>query len=76
MTTGEVREVDPVIVFMATRGLSAGLLRDHVDDGTGHCQGCSWPQGTRPVHPCLIRWYAEVAADVEAQAATHGRRLS
>lgn len=54
---------DPVITFMVAEGLSADLLRVHVDDGSGHCAGCTWQQRARPVHPCLIRSYAERAAE-------------
>jgi hypothetical protein len=53
---------DPMITFMVAQGLSAELLRVHVDDGTGHCAGCTWQQRARPVYPCLIRHYAELAA--------------
>ena len=59
--------LDPVVEFMASRGLSAGLLAEHVDDGTGHCAGCSWSARSRPVNPCVIRGYAEMAAEVERQ---------
>jgi hypothetical protein len=52
---------DPVITFMAAQGLSDALLREHVDDGTGHCAGCTWQERARPVVPCLIRHYAELA---------------
>lgn len=52
---------EPVITFMVAEDLSGELLRVHVDDGTGHCAGCSWQQRARPVHPCLIRCYAEHA---------------
>ncbi|MFC5234591.1 hypothetical protein [Pseudonocardia zijingensis] len=53
-----------VIEFMEARpGLVAELLRAHVDDGTGHCLGCSWRQSAVPIHPCSIRWYAERAAE-------------
>jgi hypothetical protein len=42
--------------FMEQRPkLVAELLRVHVDDGTGHCRGCSWWQSATPVHPCGIR---------------------
>lgn len=54
---------DPMISFMVAEGLSAELLRVHVDDGTGQCAGCSWQQRPRPVHPCPTRWYAERAAE-------------
>jgi hypothetical protein len=51
-----------VIEFMQQRpALVAELLRVHVDDGTGHCRGCSWWQSATPAHPCGIRWYAERA---------------
>jgi hypothetical protein len=51
-----------VIEFMEQRpALVAELLRVHVDDGTGHCAGCSWRQAAVPIHPCGIRWYAERA---------------
>jgi hypothetical protein len=40
----------------------ADILRDHVPDHTGHCRGCAWQQATHPVHPCLTRHYAELAA--------------
>jgi hypothetical protein len=53
-----------VIDFMEQRpALVAELLRVHVDDGTGHCAGCSWRQAAVPIHPCGIRWYAERAAE-------------
>lgn len=52
-----------VIEFMEQRPeLVAELLRVHVDDGTGHCHGCSWRQAAVPIWPCSIRWYAEQAA--------------
>lgn len=56
------RAGDPVITFLAAEGLSGELLRLHVDDGTGHCAGCSWQQRARPVHPCPIRSLCERAA--------------
>jgi hypothetical protein len=53
-----------VIDFMEQRpALVAELLRVHVDDGTGHCAGCSWRQAAVPIHPCGIRWYAECAEE-------------
>jgi hypothetical protein len=51
-----------VIEFMEQRPtLVTELLRLHVDDGTGHCRGCSWWQSATPTSPCGIRWYAERA---------------
>ena len=59
VTTGGAFDV---IDFMEARPrLVAELLRVHVDDGTGHCRGCSWRQAAVPIHPCTIRWYAERA---------------
>jgi hypothetical protein len=54
---------DPMITLIVAEGLSAELLRVHIDDGTGHCAGCSWQQRARPVHPCPTRWYAERAGE-------------
>ena len=52
-----------IIEFFQLRpDLTAEMLRLHVDDGTGHCHGCSWQDAARPVSPCTIRWYAEQAA--------------
>jgi hypothetical protein len=56
---------DPMIALMLAEGLSAELLRVHVDDGTGHCAGCTWQQRARPVHPCPTRWYAERADEAQ-----------
>jgi hypothetical protein len=59
VTTGGAFDV---IDFMEARPrLVAELLRLHVDDGTGHCRGCSWRKAAVPIHPCNIRWYAERA---------------
>jgi hypothetical protein len=58
---------DPVITFLVAEGLSAKLLRLHVDDGTGHCAGCSWQQRARPVHPCPTRCYAERADELRGR---------
>ena len=57
------RADNPVIAFMLAEGLYGELLRVHVDDGTGHCAGCTWQERPRPVHPCPIRSYAELAAE-------------
>jgi hypothetical protein len=40
---------------------TAQVLREHVDDGTGHCAGCAWQERARPTVPCLTRHYAELA---------------
>jgi hypothetical protein len=59
---------DPVITFMAGEpGMAERILAEHVDDGTGHCAGCTWNERARPVVPCLTRHYAELAVQ-------HGRR--
>lgn len=52
---------DVIDFFTARPALVAELLRLHVDDGTGHCRGCTWWQSATPVHPCGIRWYVERA---------------
>lgn len=50
---------DPIVVFIARAGLADRMLSRHVDDGSGRCEGCSWQQSSRPIHPCVIRFYAE-----------------
>lgn len=47
--------------FIARPEMVATMLREHVDDGTGHCKGCRWQEAARPVSPCMIRHYAERA---------------
>lgn len=52
-----------IIEFFEQRPeMVAQMLREHIDDGTGHCAGCAWQEKARPTVPCLIRHYAELAA--------------
>ena len=37
------------------------MLRDHVDDATGHCAGCNADAPTRSLWPCGTRRLAELA---------------
>ena len=51
-----------IIEFFEQRpDMTAEILREHVDDGTGHCAGCRWWQSAIPTWPCQTRWYAERA---------------
>jgi hypothetical protein len=47
----------------ANPGMAARLLREHVDDGTGRCAACAWPQRPSPRWPCAIRWHVARASD-------------
>ncbi len=61
---------DPVTEFIAARpGMAAGMLAEHIDDGSGHCAGCKWQQHAQPIWPCLIRYYALRADEVERRRA-------
>jgi hypothetical protein len=56
----------PIVEFFRDRPeLTAATLRDHVDDGTGHCAGCRWWQSAIPTWPCPIVWYAQRAHEAE-----------
>lgn len=58
----------PVVTFIRSHeGMAARMLAQHVDDGSGHCAGCAWQETSRPVWPCLIRWYAVEADKVARQ---------
>jgi|GEM_PF-3512697 len=61
----------PVVQFIVSQdGLSAVLLADHSDDGTGHCRVCSaGAQSGRHRYPCLTRVYADTASEVERLSA-------
>ena len=52
-----------IVEFYIANGLTSRMLATHVNDGTGHCAGCSWQQAAQPVHPCALRYCAEVAAE-------------
>jgi hypothetical protein len=54
-----------LVEFYVAHGLAEGMLAAHVDDGTGHCAGCAWPQTARPVHPCTLRHAAEAAIELK-----------
>jgi hypothetical protein len=61
------RPLDPgpiIDFFIARPEMTAAMLRDHVDDGTGHCKGCRWWQSATPVHPCPTAWYAAQATEI------------
>jgi len=46
--------------------LPTRLVALHVDDGTGHCAGCTWWDPPRPVHPCTTRQAATRALHIQA----------
>ncbi len=52
-------------------GMAAELMRAHVDDGTGHCAGCT-SHSSRPIWPCRLRWYVARANEVEPVDAPRG----
>jgi hypothetical protein len=54
-----------IVTFFLAHGLTERMLAIHIDDGTGHCAGCAWQQAAPPVHPCALRYCAEVAAEQE-----------
>ena len=58
----DVTSTREIVIFYVTHGLIEQMLATHVDDGTGHCAGCAWHQAAQPVHPCALRYCAEVAA--------------
>jgi hypothetical protein len=60
--TARLPDPGPIVEFFVARpDLTAAMLRDHVDDGTGHCAGCRWWQSAQPVWPCPTAWYAHEA---------------
>lgn len=54
-------EPSGIVAFYIANDLTERMLSTHVDDGTGHCAGCAWQQAAQPVHPCALRYNAEVA---------------
>lgn len=58
----DLTSTSQLVTFYITHGLTDQILATHVDDGTGHCAGCAWQQRARPIHPCALRYCAEVAA--------------
>ena len=54
-----------IVTFYLLHGLTERMLAVHVDDGTGHCAGCAFQQAAQPVHPCTLRYCAEVAAKLD-----------
>jgi hypothetical protein len=68
MTTGWTAEVSALVEFIVMNpGLSESLLRQHVDDGQGHCRACALG-AQRGYHrfPCGIRSSAEHARQIES----------
>jgi hypothetical protein len=61
----DLTSTSEIVTFYLTHGLTEQMLAIHVDDGTGHCAGCAWQQAAPPVHPCALRYCAEVAAELE-----------
>jgi hypothetical protein len=56
----------PIVEFFRARpALTAATLREHVDDGSGHCAGCRWWQSAIPTWPCPTVWYAQRAREAE-----------
>jgi hypothetical protein len=54
--------MDPLVAALALDQRTVEqMLRDHVDDTTGHCAGCNADVPARPVWPCGFRRLAELA---------------
>jgi hypothetical protein len=51
----------PIVAFLRTFGISERTLATHVDDGSGHCAGCTWHESPRPIWPCADAFYAAAA---------------
>ncbi|MHA6628926.1 hypothetical protein ACU61A_26105 [Pseudonocardia sichuanensis] len=62
-----MNEPSEIVTFYLANGLTGRILAAHVDDGTGHCAGCAWQQAAQPIHPCALRYSAEIAAKQEEQ---------
>jgi hypothetical protein len=64
---GDTGGVSPLVEFIIRNpGLSAALIRQHVDDGGGYCRRCALG-AQRGYHrfPCDIRRTAERAREIE-----------
>jgi hypothetical protein len=46
------------------------LLRQHVDDGSGHCRDCGGSSTPRPIWPCSLY---QIARRAQLRAAGHQR---
>jgi hypothetical protein len=66
-STGDTSEVSPLVEFIVNNpGLSATLLRQHIDDGHGYCRACALgAQRGYYRFPCDIRCTAERAREIE-----------
>jgi hypothetical protein len=52
-----------VALISAERDMAAAIIRQHADDGTGHCRVCTTgAQAGRHVWPCQTHLAAEQAA--------------
>jgi hypothetical protein len=62
MSESTAPQVDPLVAALALDQRTVEqMLRDHVDDTTGHCAGCNADVPARPVWPCGFRRLAELA---------------
>ena len=62
MVDGTTPQVDPLVAALALDQRTVEqMLRDHVDDATGHCAGCNADAPTQSLWPCGFRRLAELA---------------
>jgi hypothetical protein len=62
MVDGTTPQVDPLVAALALNQRTVEqMLRDHVDDATGHCAGCNADAPTQSLWPCGFWRLAELA---------------